>query len=154
MQSAAAPTKRTTGPAGNLFAERALALWPDDGETLEAESSAAFVDAAAGVLSGRWKCVILFQLFSGTARFSALRRALGEITPRTLTNQLRELEAEGLVERRVYAEVPVRVDYTITAHGRSLEPVLRALERWARSHVSVRAVVASGSSTDLIVSPR
>jgi DNA-binding HxlR family transcriptional regulator len=88
---------------------------------------------ALGLLSGKWKCIVLFQLLDGTARFSELRRRLPTITQKTLTTQLRELEQAGLIERRVFAQVPARVDYTISAFGLTLEPILRALHGWGQS---------------------
>ena len=68
-------------------------------------------------------------------RFNELRRRLPNVTQRMLTNQLRELEADGLVTRRVYAEVPPRVEYSLSERGRSLAPVIRALKEWGDEHV-------------------
>ena len=79
------------------------------------------------VLGGRWKTVILWRLFSGTRRFSELRRAVGGITQKMLTEQLRELEAEGVVRCHVYPEVPPNVEYSVTALGASLRPVVAAM---------------------------
>ena len=70
----------------------------------------------------------------GYERFNALRRRLPNVTQRMLTNQLRELEADGLVHRTVYAEVPPRVEYRLTERGRTLEPVIRALKAWGDTH--------------------
>ncbi|WP_117195914.1 winged helix-turn-helix transcriptional regulator [Rhizobium terrae] len=95
-------------------------------------------ETALGLLSGKWKCIVLFQLLDGTARFSELRRRLPAITQKTLTTQLRELEQAGLIERRVYAQVPARVDYTISPFGLTLEPILRALQSWGHSFGKVR----------------
>ncbi|WP_199197081.1 helix-turn-helix domain-containing protein [Ensifer sp. NM-2] len=91
---------------------------------------ASSVQRALQLLAGKWKCVILFHLLDGTARFSELRRRVPAITQRTLTNQLRDLERDGLVERRVYAQVPARVEYTISPFGQTLAPILRALQGW------------------------
>ena len=85
-------------------------------------------------IGGKWKSVILFRLLSGPLRFGELRRALCKITQRTLTQQLRELEADGLVSREVFAQVPPRVDYALTPLGRTLEPVLQSLMAWGRAH--------------------
>ena len=84
------------------------------------------------VVGGRWKVPIVWHLFNATLRFSDLRRALPDLTPRMLTQQLRELEADGVVARKVYAEVPPRVEYSLTDRGRSLKPVVEAMCRWAK----------------------
>ena len=92
------------------------------------------VEATLGVIGGRWKAAVLFQLSQGTKRFGELRRLLPNVTQRMLTLQLRELEADGLVQRTVYAEVPPRVEYTITPWGESLEPVLKAMCEWGERY--------------------
>lgn len=98
------------------------------------------VEATLSVIGGRWKPVILFRLMEADhLRFNELRRILpSAITQKMLTQQLRELEADGVVERRVYAEVPPRVDYRLTAHGRSLAPVLIAMRDWGVKHMAER----------------
>ncbi len=88
------------------------------------------VEAALGVIGGRWKGVVLYWLLQGKLRFGELRRQLPNCSPRVLTLQLRELEEAGLIKRTVYAEVPPRVDYELTAFGRTLEPVLLGLREW------------------------
>jgi DNA-binding HxlR family transcriptional regulator len=93
------------------------------------------VEATLQLIDGKWKGVILFHLLGGTMRFNALRRQLANCTQRMLTNQLRELEADGLVHREVYAEVPPRVEYSLTPRGRTLEPVILALKVWGEEHV-------------------
>lgn len=92
------------------------------------------VERTLSLIDGKWKGVILFHLAEGTLRFNALRRLLPSITQRMLTNQLRELEADGLVTRTVFAQVPPRVDYSLTPFGESLKPVLRALKAWGDAH--------------------
>jgi DNA-binding HxlR family transcriptional regulator len=84
------------------------------------------------VIGGRWKVPIVWHLFGGTLRFSELRRALPEITQKMLTQQLRELEADGVVHRKVYPEVPPKVEYSLTERGASLKPVVEAMCRWAK----------------------
>lgn len=90
------------------------------------------IEFAMEVLGGRWKLAILKQLVSGTHRFGELRRAMPSITQRMLTRQLRELEADGLVTRTVYREVPPRVEYTLTDVGHSLDSLTQQLDKWGR----------------------
>ena len=82
------------------------------------------------LIGGKWKAVILFYLLDGTLRFNELRRKIPGITQRMLTLQLRELEADGLVERTVFPVVPPHVEYALSPFGTSLEPVLRAMRDW------------------------
>jgi DNA-binding HxlR family transcriptional regulator len=82
------------------------------------------------VIGGRWKVLILFQLFQGVKRFSELSRALGGITQKMLTQQLREMERDGIVQRTVYAQVPPKVEYRLTPLGETLKPVVGAMCRW------------------------
>ena len=89
-------------------------------------------EATIGVIGGRWKVPIVWHLFSGTRRFSELRRALAECTPKMLTQQLRELEDDGVVDRKVYPQVPPKVEYSLTARGWSLKPVVEAMCRWGK----------------------
>ncbi len=92
--------------------------------------------AAIAMISDKWKVLIIYRLCDGTMRFNELMRSLQGITQRVLTQQLRELEADGLVSRKIYAEVPPRVEYSLTKVGRTLLPVLEKLEQWARKHSS------------------
>ena len=94
------------------------------------------VEAALSLIDGKWKGVILFQLLKRTTRFNELRRLTPSVSQRSLTNQLRELEADGLVARTVHAEVPPRVEYSLTPLGRSLEPILLALKHWGDAHLA------------------
>ncbi|KQM17190.1 HxlR family transcriptional regulator [Sphingomonas sp. Leaf24] len=88
------------------------------------------VEATLSLIDGKWKGVILHHLMEETMRFSTFRRRMPNVTQRMLTNQLRELEADGLVSRTVYAEVPPRVEYRLTDLGRTLTPVIEALRQW------------------------
>lgn len=86
------------------------------------------------LLAGKWRAMIVFWLLPGPLRFNALQRRLGPVTHRTLSRTLKEMEADGLVQRRDYQEIPPRVEYALTAKGRSLEPVLAAMEQWVREN--------------------
>ena len=92
------------------------------------------VEATLGVIGGRWKTAVLFQLTPGTKRFGELRRLLPNVTQRMLTLQLRELEQDGLVRRTVNAELPPRVEYELTAWGESLRPVIDAMCEWGQRY--------------------
>ena len=94
------------------------------------------VEATLQLIDGKWKGVVLFHLLSGTMRFNELRRQLANCTQRMLTNQLRELEADGLVHRKIYPEVPPKVEYSLTPRGRTLEPVILALKAWGEEHAA------------------
>lgn len=88
------------------------------------------VEAALEILGGKWKGAILYHLLDGAKRFNEIQRLKPELTHRVLTKQLRELEAAGVIERKVFPEVPPRVEYALTELGRALEPVLQTLKMW------------------------
>lgn len=92
------------------------------------------VERALKVISGRWKAIILYHLYDGPKRLSELKRLLPGISQKVLIQQLREMEEHGIVHREIYRQVPPRVDYSATALGLSLEPVLLALCDWGRKH--------------------
>jgi DNA-binding HxlR family transcriptional regulator len=96
------------------------------------------VEAALDLIGGKWKSILLFRVLEGTRRFNELRRLVPGMTQRMLTNQLRELERDGLIERKVYAEVPPKVEYSMTEFGRTLEPVLLALKQWSEAYMLPR----------------
>ena len=95
------------------------------------------VEAALAFIDGKWKGVVLYHLFEGTLRFGEIRRRVPGCTQRMLTNQLRELEADGLILRTVYPQVPPKVEYSLTERGRTLEPVIMALKAWGDAHAPV-----------------
>lgn len=93
------------------------------------------VEATLDLIGGKWKGALLFRLSEQRRRFNELQRLLPKMTQRTLTNQLRELERDGLISRTVFPEVPPRVEYALTDLGRTLIPVLHAMKRWGEEHV-------------------
>ncbi len=93
------------------------------------------VEAALEIIGGKWKGVILFHLMSGTKRFNELRRLIPNVTQRMMTLQLRELEADGVVARKIYQQIPPRVEYSLTEFGRSLEPILLLVRDWGDEHI-------------------
>ncbi|ANG96285.1 helix-turn-helix transcriptional regulator [Brucella pseudogrignonensis] len=93
------------------------------------------VEAAISLIDGKWKSVVLYHLLDGTLRFNELRRQIPGVTQRMLTNQLRELEEDGLIERKVYAQVPPKVEYSLSPLGRSIEPILLALKDWGDTNI-------------------
>ena len=92
------------------------------------------VERTLQIIGGRWKVLILRELLRGMQRFSQLRRALPGVTQKMLTQQLRELERDRVVHRQVYAQVPPKVEYSLTPTGRSLRPILEAMHHWALRH--------------------
>ncbi|CAM4089359.1 winged helix-turn-helix transcriptional regulator [Kerstersia similis] len=98
------------------------------------------VEATLKLIGGKWKGVILYRLLTEQVlRFNELRRLLPNITQRMLTNQLRELESDGLIARKVYPEVPPKVEYRLTDYGQTLAPVIHALKAWGDRHVGMQA---------------
>jgi DNA-binding HxlR family transcriptional regulator len=94
------------------------------------------LDAALAVIGGKWKPLILFHLGHGTRRYGELRRAVGSVTDKMLIQQLKELQADGIIERRDFEEIPPRVEYSLTAFGRTLARALRPLCVWGTEHMS------------------
>lgn len=93
------------------------------------------VEATLAVIGGRWKPVILFKLMEeGVLRFGELRKLIPGVTQKMLTSQLRELEADGVIERKVYPEVPPKVEYRITSYGLTLSDILLAMRDWGATH--------------------
>ena len=91
---------------------------------------ACLVETTLTLISDKWKILIVRDLLDDTKRFSELRRSIGRISQKVLTANLRQMEADGLVHREVYAEVPPRVEYSLTETGRSLSAVIDALRDW------------------------
>lgn len=94
------------------------------------------VEFAVNLIGGKWKILVLYQLLrQDIVRFNELQRALGTVTHRTLTRQLRELETDGLIRRKTYAEVPPRVEYSLSEKGKSLTSILIQLQDWGMEHM-------------------
>src|SRR6476469_4336347 len=101
------------------------------------------VETAIEIIGGRWKVLILQELFVGTRRFSELHRALRGVSHRTLTQQLRELETHGIVHRKVHRQIPPKVEYSLTPVGETLKPVINVMHDWAESYSRKRATKAN-----------
>ena len=93
------------------------------------------VEATLDLVGGKYKALILWHLSGGTLRFSELRNRIPKATPKMLTQQLRELEADDLVHREVYPVIPPKVEYSLTATGRSLLPILVAMRDWGAAYL-------------------
>ena len=94
------------------------------------------VEASIGLIGGKYKALILWQLTGHTLRFSQLRKVVPAATPKMLTQQLRELENDGLLKREVFPVIPPKVEYSLTELGRSLRPVLEAMYDWGTGYLN------------------
>ncbi|WP_461243070.1 winged helix-turn-helix transcriptional regulator [Secundilactobacillus muriivasis] len=106
------------------------------------------VEATMEIIGGKWKAIILCHLRHATMRTSELRRAIPQITQKMLTQQLRELEADGIVSRHVYEQVPPKVEYALTERGESLNKILNQLCKWGECNIDARR--AEGEEITLI----
>lgn len=106
---------------------------------MERELPACPVETTLLLISDRWKALILRDLMDGTRRFGELQRSIGGVSQKVLTANLRAMERDGLLTRKVYAEVPPRVEYTLTELGCSLRPVLEAMRQWGRHYQALCA---------------
>jgi len=95
------------------------------------------VETTLLLISDKWKVLILRDLLPGTKRFGELRKSIGHISQKVLTANLREMEDDGLVKRKVYAEVPPRVEYNLTKLGLSLKPILDAMWSWGEQYKTI-----------------
>ena len=107
------------------------------------------VEATLGLVGGKYKALILWKLMSGAMRFSELRRAVPGATPKMLTQQLRELEHDGLVHREIFPVIPPRVEYSLTPFGLSIRPVLESMYAWGTGYLEHRGLKASCSMQPL-----
>ncbi|HHD7495641.1 TPA: winged helix-turn-helix transcriptional regulator [Klebsiella oxytoca] len=94
------------------------------------------VEATIDVAGGKWKPLIIYHLLDGPRRFGELRKIAGDVNQRSLTMQLRQLEQDGIVDRKVFAEVPPRVEYSLTDFGRTLAPILKAMKKWGDAFIA------------------
>ena len=101
------------------------------------------VEATLSLVGGKYKALILWKLMAGALRFSELRRAVPGATPKMLTQQLRELEADGIVHREVYPVIPPRVEYSLTPFGLSIRPVLESMYTWGTGYLEHRGLKAN-----------
>src|SRR5439155_23258653 len=102
--------------------------------SMDKKSIHCHVESTLAIIGGRWKVLILQELLAGVKRFNELRRALAGITHKMLTQQLREMEGAGIIHREVYAQIPPKVEYSLTPLGKTLRPVLDAMHKWGERH--------------------
>jgi DNA-binding HxlR family transcriptional regulator len=113
------------------------------------------VEITLDVIGGKWKGMVLYRLLDGTARFNQIRRAVPKATQRMLTLQLRELESDGVICRKVYAEVPPKVEYSLTEFGLSLKPILLLMRDWGTQYrTKVKRTRATALLDDTSTAPR
>ncbi|WP_441346875.1 winged helix-turn-helix transcriptional regulator [Rhodococcus sp. SGAir0479] len=110
------------------------------------------VEVSVAVLGGAWKMTVVKHLLDGPLRYGELRRRVGDVTPRVLTRQLRDLEQDGIVHREVYAEVPPRVEYSLTELGEGLRGFVAELNRWG--HAYIAEIGPEGAGTGEAMSPQ
>ena len=111
------------------------------------------VDATMSIIEGRWKATILCKLITkGTLRFNQMMKEMSGVSPRILTKQLREMERDGLVTREVFPEVPPRVEYTITAKGKGLGPILVAMAQWGIRNMMPSVITISDAADHNVIS--
>jgi DNA-binding HxlR family transcriptional regulator len=106
------------------------------------------VEATLSLIDGKWKGVILYRLLGEPVRFNSLRRLIPGVTQRMLTNQLRELEADGLVVRTVYPGVPPKVEYSLSPLGATMQPILEALKVWGNEHRAMFTAAAAAAELE------
>lgn len=107
---------------------------------MKKEMPACPVETTLMLISDRWKVLIIRDLLDGTKRFGELKRSVGNISQKVLTANLRAMEESGLLTRKVYPEVPPRVEYTLTETGYSLKPILDAMKEWGTNYKTAWAI--------------
>ena len=93
-------------------------------------------ESTLGVIGGKWKLLILRELLAGASRFGELRRRLSGISEKMLAQHLRELESDGIIARKIYPEIPPKVEYSLTESGKTLKPIIDGLHEWGLDHLS------------------
>ena len=116
------------------YKKKLLGVIFTENKIVEAVLPACPVETTLTLIGDKWKVLILRDLMTGTKRFGELRRSVGNVSQKVLTAQLRDMEQKGLVSRTVFAEVPPRVEYSLTELGKSLSPVLDALRVWGEDY--------------------
>lgn len=102
------------------------------------ESKTGCIASAMEIIGSKWTALILRDLFSGPKRFCELEKSVGHINPRTLSQRLDDLEARGIISRQSFAEVPPRTEYTLTAKGQDLLPILKQMATWGKKYGACR----------------
>ena len=92
------------------------------------------VETTLMVIGNKWKVLIIRDLLTGTKRFGELKKSIGKVSQKVLTTQLRDMEEDGLISRKIYTEVPPRVEYSLTELGKSLQPILNAMLQWGTEY--------------------
>ncbi len=115
-----------------------------EGAVMNTEHANCPVETTIGLLGSKWKLLILRELFKGTRRFGELSRGVPGISQKMLTQQLRQMEQDNLIDRKVYAEVPPRVEYSLSEIGRSLKPILDAMHKWGIKYQMVSGAGEKG----------
>ena len=105
-----------------------------DNEKSNVNLPACPVETTLMLIGNKWKVLIIRDLLTGTKRFGELKKSIGKVSQKVLTTQLRDMEEDGLISRKIYAEVPPRVEYSLTELGKSLQPILNAMLQWGTEY--------------------
>lgn len=105
------------------------------------------VETTLWLIGNKWKVLIIRDLLTGTKRFGELKKSIGKVSQKVLTTQLRDMEEDGLISRKIYAEVPPRVEYSLTELGKSLQPILNAMLQWGTEYKEKKHMKMINSSS-------
>jgi DNA-binding HxlR family transcriptional regulator len=117
-------------------------------DTMENEQVGCPVEITLALLGNKWKVLILRELFKGTRRFGELSRGVPNISQKMLTQQLRQMEEDNLVSRKIYPEVPPRVEYSLTDIGTSLRPILDSMHKWGAKYIMQNGKTGEGKKLE------